>query len=147
MNANDIDDLLSKPAHNPETMTLQVLAQIRDNLAAINRKQDVIGSKVDDAATRVARLEERSERVERIEKLVEKLETRVGSLLDDKAQRDGASTVFVGIRGWTPVVIAILSAIASIFTALYLSGRAAGVVSAPPGYIAPAPQHPSVERR
>lgn len=137
MNPDQIDD-----ARNSAGLSLmdQVLLQIRDNLTAINRKQDTIGTQVQDMNARVIRLEEREERLERLEKLVEKQDGKIDVLLRDKDQRDGAGQVFVGIRGWTPVIIAILSAVASIATALYLSGRAAGVVPAPPGYIAQKPQ-------
>lgn len=129
MNSNDIEDALRAPMPpNSEALTVQILGQIRDNLSAINRKQDKIGEDVSAINIRVIKLEEQDARLKRAETSIEKLDEKVDTLLRDKDNRDGARTVFVGIRGWTPVIIAILSAIASIATALYLAGRQVGVI-------------------
>jgi len=142
-NTDNLHDALTRPAGpSSEALTVQILGQIRDNLSAINRKQDTIDGKVSDVVIRVVKLEEQDARLKRLEEADKAMDAKIDVLMRDKDQRAGASSVFVGVRGWTPVVIAILSAIASIATALYLTGRAAGVVPAPPGYIAQAPQKP-----
>jgi hypothetical protein len=129
-----------------DTLTTHILAQIRDNLSAINKKQDKIAEDVTTVNIRVVKLEEQDARLKRLEEADKVQDAKIDVLMRDKDTRAGASTVFVGIRGWTPVVIAILSATASIFTALYLTGRAAGVVAAPPGYIAQKPPEHAVEQ-
>jgi hypothetical protein len=135
-----MEDRLTRHPGSADELQLQILGQIRDNLSAINRKQDTIDGKLDDVNIRVVRLEERDERLERAEKAIDKMSGKLDVLMRDKDERAGAGRVFVGIRGWTPIIIALVSAFASIATALYLSGRAAGVVPAPPGYIAPQPK-------
>jgi septal ring factor EnvC (AmiA/AmiB activator) len=140
-----MEDRLTRSPGSADELQLQILGQIRDNLSAINRKQDSVDQKLDQVNVRVVRLEERDERLERAEKAIEKMDGKLDALLRDKDQRDGAGQVFVGIRGWAPVIIAIGAAVASIFSAVYLSGRATGVINPPSGYIAP--QHPSGERR
>lgn len=132
---------IKRPAGSAEELQLQVLAQIRDSLTVIHRKQDGLDNKLTDVNVRVVRLEERDERLERAEKSIERLDGKVDTLLRDKDQRDGANNVFVGIRGWTPVVIAVIAALCSVLSGLYLAGRAGGVIGAPPA------QHPSGERR
>lgn len=91
MNPHEIDDALRVQASGPDAMAVQILAQIRDSLSAINRKQDTISKDVSNASERIARLEERNERVNRIEQTVQKLDTRVDELAKDKDRRDGAS--------------------------------------------------------
>lgn len=123
-----MEDRLTRSPGSVDELQLQILGQIRDNLSTINRKQDAIDAKVTSVSERVVRLEERDERLERAEKSIEKMDGKLDALLRDKDQRDGAGRVFVGIRGWTPVIIAILSALASIVTAIYVIGRAANVI-------------------
>ncbi|MDB5707866.1 MAG: hypothetical protein JWN66_4982 [Sphingomonas bacterium] len=99
----DIDDALTVPAHGAEAMTVQILAQIRDSLSAINRKQDTISKDVGEASVRIARLEERNERVNRIEAAVQSLDARVDVLLKDKDRRDGATGI-VGVIMKSPTL-------------------------------------------
>lgn len=87
----DLDDALRIPAHTSEAMTVQILGQIRDSLAAINRKQDTISKDIGSASERIARLEERNERIERMERQMATIDGRVDVLLKDKDRRDGAA--------------------------------------------------------
>lgn len=91
-----------------------------------------------DTRERVIRLEERDQRVAAVETSLATLDARVDMLRKDKDRREGADNqtdrIFVGVRGWTPVVIAMIAALASIFSAIYLAGRATGVVNAPPSH-------------
>ncbi len=123
-----MEDRLTRNPGSVDELQLQILGQIRDNLSAINRKQDAVEAKLDQVNVRVVRLEERDERLERAEKSIEKMGGKLDALLRDKDQRDGAGQVFVGIRGWTPVIIAIISALASIVTGIYILGRAVNVI-------------------
>lgn len=141
-----MEDRLTRHPGTVDELQLQILGQIRDNLSAINRKQDAVDAKLDQVNVRVVRLEERDERLERAEKSIEKMDGKLDALLRDKDQRDGAGRVFVGIRGWTPVVIAILSALASIVTAIYVIGRAANVIE-PSSSIRQEVMQKSAERR
>lgn len=135
LNPDDLQDRRSHAATTAEELQLQILGQIRDSLTVINRKQDALTGKVDDYALRVVRLEERNERIARLESMVAASDAKIDALLKDKDQRDGAQKVFVGFRGWLPVLIAIGAAVASIFSAIYLAGRATGVVDAPPVHV------------
>lgn len=114
-----------------EELHTQILAQIRDNMALQGKMLSDQSRMLNEMHGRLIRVEERDERIERLEKSAEKSDAKLDALLRDKDQRDGANNVFVGIRGWTPVIIAIIAAIASIFSAIYLAGRATGVVSEP----------------
>jgi len=87
----DIDDALRIQTQGADGMTVQILAQIRDSLSAINRKQDNISKDVSSASERIARLEERNERVSRIESTMQAIESRIDILMMDKDRRDGAS--------------------------------------------------------
>jgi len=122
-----------EPADATMQMQLQVLGQIRDSLALMHKKQERISEDVSSINVRVVKLEERDERLERAERAVVALDSKIDVLMTDKSKREGASSVFVGIRGWTPVIIAIIAALCSVFSGLYLAGRATGVVQAPPG--------------
>lgn len=136
---NAIEELMrdanTLPTNTSEELQLQILGQIRDNLQGINRKQDVIEGKISGISERVVRLEERDERIERLEKSSERTEAKVDALLKDKDQRDGASGVFVGLRGWLPVVFASVAALAAIFSAIYTLGRVTGKIEPPPGVL------------
>lgn len=91
INSRDLEDALTAQAHGSEAMTVQILAQIRDSLSAINRKQDNIVRDVSSSSERIARLEERNERINRLEVTVQNLADKIGALLKDKDRRDGAS--------------------------------------------------------
>ena len=77
-------------------LTVQILTQIRDNMALINRKQDQIGTDVHVVSERVARLEERNERFARLESAIERDAGRIDALMRDKDRRDGAT----GLATW-----------------------------------------------
>lgn len=115
-------------------LQVQVLGQIRDNLALIHKKQERAGETLSDMRDRIVLLEARDERLERVEKAAERLDAKVETLLRDLAHREGASKVFVGIKGWWPVFLATIAAGASIFSAVYMGGRAAGVIGKAPDH-------------
>lgn len=77
-------------------LTNQVLIQIRDNLAQINRKQDAFGEEQNAQGNRIVRLEERNERMTRLEAAQEKVAGQVELLIADKHKRDGA----IGVWSW-----------------------------------------------
>lgn len=98
-----LDDALHLAPQGAEALTVQILAQIRDSLSAINRKQDTISKDVGDASVRIARLEERNDRIERMEKQIASTDARVDVLLKDKDRRDGA-TGMIGIIMKSPTL-------------------------------------------
>lgn len=130
MDPSNIDDRRNRAATTNEELHLQILTQIRDTL----QQQ---GKTLYDVKDRVLILEARDERIARLESHIEKLTGITEALVSDKDQRDGASKVFVGVKGWTPVLIALGAAVASIFSAIYLAGRMTGVVAAPPVHVTP----------
>jgi hypothetical protein len=77
-------------------LTNQVLIQIRDNLAQINRKQDEFGKEQIEQGTRIVRLEERNERLTRAETHIAELDAKIEVLTADKHKRDGA----IGLASW-----------------------------------------------
>lgn len=77
-------------------LTVQILTQIRDNLAMIGKKQDGLGVDLQTVSERVVRLEERNERFSRLEVAISKEAGRVDALMRDKDKRDGA----VGLIDW-----------------------------------------------
>jgi len=115
-------------------MMLQVLGQMRDSLALIHKKQELVGETLSDMRDRVVMLEARDERIERVEKTAERLDAKVETLLTEKAKREGAGNVFVGIKGWLPVIIACAAAVASIAQFTYTTGRVAGVIGKAPDH-------------
>jgi hypothetical protein len=122
------DALNPRMAGSTEGMTLQVLAQIRDSLSALSR--DVRSAREDTAEVRdrVIRLEERDKRLTDVEANVKALDARVDVLLKEKDRRDGAVSFISKVPAW----LSFLIALGSVFSALYLAGRAAGIVPAPP---------------
>lgn len=77
-------------------LTVQILTQIRDNLALINKKQDAFGSDLHTVSERVVRLEERNERLGRAEVAIGALDAQVRLLIADKHKREGA----IGLVEW-----------------------------------------------
>ena len=134
-----VDDALNRAPQSTDELHLQILAQIRDNLTLQGKlltDQGKLltdqGRTIGDMNGRLIRVEERDTRVAELQDSYRALDAKVDALLRDKDERAGAKQVFVGIRGWIPVIIAIGAAIASIFSAIYLSGQAAGIISPPP---------------
>lgn len=72
---------------------------------------------------RLARIEEH-----RVHEAVASLQSRVDRLESDKDQRDGALGALGAIRQWAPFLAMLFSAAC----ALWLYGRSAGIVPAPP---------------
>lgn len=92
-------------------LELQVLAQIRDSLTALN-------ADVREVREKVIRLEERDQRVSSLEKTVAKLDTRVDVLLKDKDRRDGAVSMGQAVVKHLPSLSlgAVLTALAAWFS-------------------------------
>lgn len=133
MSGSDLQDALhTRIAGSTEGMTLQVLAQIRDSLSAQNRDMKAFSSdmravveSVSDVRERVIRLEERDRRLADVESDLKVLDAKVAALMKDKDQRDGAVGMLGLLRIWGPVLFSALAA-------LWLFGRSAGIVPAPP---------------
>jgi hypothetical protein len=119
-------------AGSTEGMTLQVLAQIRDSLTALTRDVRSANEATSDVRERVIRLEENNRRLDEVEADLKAMDVKVGILMRDKDNRDGAVGFLSKVPTWLSFVIALCSAL----TAIYLAGRAAGIVPAPP--VAPA---------
>jgi hypothetical protein len=119
-------------AGSTEGMTLQVLAQIRDSLTAMSRDIRTNNEATSDVRERVIRLEERDKRMDQIEANVVLLDGRVDVLLKDKDRRDGAHGAFKMIKDWAPFLAMLFSAAC----VLWLYGRSAGIVPAPPTPVA-----------
>lgn len=77
-------------------LTVQILTQIRDNLALIGKKQDTFGTELHAVSERVVRLEERNERFTRLEAAIERAEGRLDVLMAEKLKREGA----IGVVEW-----------------------------------------------
>ncbi len=122
------DALHPRLAGTTEGMTLQVLAQIRDSLAAQTRDVRALTEGVTDVRERVIRLEENNRRLNEGEVRVDKLEARVGVLLTDKDRRDGAVGMLATIKAWAPFLAMLFSAAC----AAWLYGRSLGIKPAPP---------------
>lgn len=128
-----IDDALNpRLAGTTEAMTLQVLAQIRDSMAAQNRDTrstvQAVGDvreAVVDVRERVIRLEESNRRLEVVEASNKDHNSRLDVLEADKLRRDGALGLIGALRVWGPVVFSALAA-------LWLFGRSLGITPAPP---------------
>jgi len=109
-------------------MTLQVLAQIRDSLSAQSRDFRSVSEGIADVRERVIRLEERDRRLDELEFDMKATDTKVGILMRDKDNRDGATSFLSKVPTWLSFVIAL----GSVFSAIYLLGRQVGFVPAPP---------------
>lgn len=137
------DALNLKLDGSTEGMTLQVLAQIRDNLSALSRDVRSNNEATADVRERVIRLEERDKRLEAVEIAQAHTDARVDVLMKDKDRRDGAIGMLATIKSWAPFLAMLFSAAC----VLWLYGRSAGIVPPPPvsqPTVIPAP--PSVER-
>jgi hypothetical protein len=122
------DALHPRMAGSTEGMTLQVLAQIRDSLTALTRDVRSANEATSDVRERVIRLEENNRRLDDVEADLKAVDVKVGILMRDKDNRDGAGRFLSKVPTWLSFVIALCSAL----TAIYLAGRAAGIVPAPP---------------
>jgi len=124
-----LDDALApRMAGSTEAMTLQVLAQIRDSLSAQSRDFRSVSEGIADVRERVIRLEERDRRLDELEFDMKATDTKVGILMRDKDNRDGATSFLSKVPTWLSFVIAL----GSVFSAIYLLGRQVGFVPAPP---------------
>jgi len=140
--SSDIQDALSpRMAGSTEGMTLQVLAQIRDSLTAQSRDFRSMSEGIADVRERVIRLEERDRRLDDLETDQKATDVKVGILMRDKDNRDGATSFLSKVPTWLSFVIAL----GSIFSAIYLLGRQVGFVPAPPARVE-AVLHPEEHR-
>lgn len=129
MTPADLQDALSpRMAGSTEGMTLQVLAQIRDSLTAQSRDVRAVVESVSDVRERVIRLEERDKRLEHVETTLDEIESKIAVLMKDKDRRDGAFGMLGTIKSWAPFLAMIFSAACMV----WLYGRSAGIVPAPP---------------
>jgi hypothetical protein len=125
----DIEDALHpRIAGSTEGMTLQVLAQIRDGQTAIMRDVRSTSESVVDVRERVIRLEENNRRLDDVETKQKITDAKVDVLLKDKDRRDGALGMLGTIKSWAPFLAMLFSAAC----VLWLYGRSAGIVPAPP---------------
>jgi hypothetical protein len=109
-------------------MTLQVLAQIRDSLTGLTRDVRSAKEATSDVRERVIRLEENNRRLDDVEADLKAVDVKVGILMRDKDNRDGANGFLSKVPTWLSFVIALCSAL----TAIYLFGRQTGFVPSPP---------------
>lgn len=79
-----------------EQLTQQILIQIRDNLAAMVKKQDEFGAEQHRQSERIVKLEVRDERFARLETELAHEKARVDTLVRDMDKRDGA----IGVWSW-----------------------------------------------
>lgn len=142
------DALGARVAGSTEGMTLQVLAQIRDSLSAMNRDITAIhrdmkesNEATADVRERVIRLEERDRRLDDLEGTQAEHAEKIAVLMKDKDRRDGAVGMLGAIKSWAPFLAMLFSAAC----VLWLYGRSLGVVPSPP--VTAAMPQPPVERR
>lgn len=140
------DALGARVAGSTEGMTLQVLAQIRDSLSAMNRDITAIhrdmkesNEATADVRERVIRLEERDRRLDDLEGAQAEHAEKIAALMKDKDRRDGAGSFLGGMFKYGPAIFSLL-------TVLYLFGRSLGVVPAPPAPVT-VPTPMQIERR
>jgi hypothetical protein len=126
--ANIEDALNPRLAGSTEGMTLQVLAQIRDSLTALTRDVRSANEATSDVRERVIRLEENNRRLDDVEADLKAVDVKVGILMRDKDNRDGANRFLSKVPNWLSFVVAL----GSVFSAIYLLGRQVGFVPAPP---------------
>ncbi|MET1083773.1 MAG: hypothetical protein ABWY12_12110 [Burkholderiales bacterium] len=122
------DALHPRMAGSTEGMTLQVLAQIRDSLTALTRDVRSANEATSDVRERVIRLEERDKRLDDLEADMKAADLKIGILMRDKDNRDGANKFLSKVPNW----LSFLVALGSVFSAVYLLGRQVGFVPAPP---------------
>jgi hypothetical protein len=129
--ANLEDALSPRMAGSTEGMTLQVLAQIRDSLTALTRDVRSANEATSDVRERVIRLEERDKRLDDLEADMKAADLKIGILMRDKDNRDGANKFLSKVPNW----LSFLVALGSVFSAVYLLGRQVGFVPAPPSRV------------
>jgi len=122
------DALSTRMAGSTEGMTLQVLAQIRDSLSAMSRDIRSNNEATSDVRERVIRLEERDKRLDAVEQGLASVKAKVDVLETDRDRRDGAIGMLGTIKSWAPFLAMLFSAAC----VLWLYGRSAGIVPAPP---------------
>lgn len=95
-----------------------------------------------DMLVRLARLEENKygQALEKVEGDLKALDLRIDALFRDKDRRDGALGALGGLRVWGPAIF-------SLFTLLYLMGRAVGLIPSPPTTATKVEAPITVERR
>lgn len=130
---------------SPERDTRFQYEIIKDVSASIRRLADSMSEMQRTQVTmleRLAALEANkvSESVAALAVELKTLDDRVDTLFRDKDRRDGAIGLIGGIRSWWPALIGI----ASLFSALWLAGRSAGLIPAPPATL---PPPVAIERR
>jgi len=132
----EFEDALSpRMAGSTEGMTLQVLAQIRDSLTGLSRDVRSANEATADVRERVIRLEERDKRLDAVEVDLAAVKVKVEVLETDRARRQGAIGMLGTIKSWAPFLAMLFSAAC----VLWLYGRSAGIVPAPPA--------PAIEQR
>lgn len=109
--------------------------QMATNMADLQKTQV-------DMLVRLARLEENkvADELVAIKATSAALSVRVDALESDKDRRDGAIGAFGALREWGPTVF-------SLFTAMYLVGRATGVIGSPPTTVTKIETPVAIERR
>jgi len=142
MPQSQLEDALNpRMAGSTEGMTLQILAQIRDSLTALTRDVRSANEATADVRERVIRLEERDKRLDDLESDMKAADTRIGILMRDKDNRDGATSFLSKVPTW----MAFLVTLGTVFSAIYLLGRQVGFVPAPPVRVE-ATMHPDDHR-
>ena len=92
MPTSQLEDALNpRMAGSTEGMTLQILAQIRDSLTALTRDVRSANEATADVRERVIRLEERDKRLDDLESDMKSADLKIGILMRDKDNRDGAT--------------------------------------------------------
>lgn len=91
---------------------------------------------------RLAKLEANKfgEALIKAETKVEEMDKRIDALFRDKDRRDGAIGALGALKAWGPTIF-------SLFTVMYLVGRAMGVIGSPPTTVTKIEAPAAVERR
>lgn len=130
----------------------EVIKQLSDSVRqSVEATRDVARNVADMQKTQVSMLERlaklESNRVnEQVAKIEERVDTACGKIdrleqINDR--RDGATGLLARVPGWLQFAMAL----ASIFSAIYLLGRSAGVIPSPPTTVTKVETPVTVERR
>lgn len=136
MNDDALHRLFQNGSADDTRFQFEIIKQLSENVRVLASGVADMQKLQAQVVERLTRLEANrvDETVGKLEAKIEVLAARIGDLEQDKDRRDGAMGLVSKFPGWLSFIIAA----ASVFSAIYLAGRATGVVSAPP---TPAPAH------
>ena len=120
----DISATLRSAFGGSETLVMEVLGQIRDNMRRMSEEMSLTRNSVDDVKGRVIALEVRNQRLDAIEAKADSNSKRIDGLEAENDKRYGAKTFWQIVREYWTVI-------AGLLTVLWFAGRMFGVIHIP----------------